>query len=186
MRCPYCDAENVEDAESCRECGQILTETRPRRNESPTGGSKARTPEQVATAHDEWDPAKRFDGTRPASAFVPPARYPTHMTWIISILVAGIPATAIHLVLFYRGIDYPYGLEAAVLVILAACLPLSILALLLAGVLRLRHRAGNAASAYRYSQSIALLCWISIVAALALYVILFLRLMSSVGEFWVP
>lgn len=184
MRCPYCGTENDEGAQSCRNCAEELTDARSQWKGAETESVES-SPEEVAAASDQWDPAKRFSGQRPASAFVPPARYPTHFTWILTIILTGIPATAIHAVLFFRGIQYENNLEIGVAVILACCLPLSLLALLLSWVLLAVHRAGRETSAYRLSRVIALFCWASSAATFALYVLLFMRLMSSVGEFWV-
>jgi hypothetical protein len=183
MRCPFCDTENEEGAEFCRKCGEELPQARAKW-EGPQNESQRVTPAQVASASDEWDPAKLYSKPRPASAFVPPARYPTHVSWIITILVLGIPATAIHAILFYRGVRYPHNLEIAVGVILALSVPLSLVASLFAGMVNLKHRSGDDVRAYRYSWLTGLFCWISLVASLALYVILFLRLIYSVGEFW--
>jgi hypothetical protein len=117
---------------------------------------------------------------------VPPTRYPTHLSWIITIIFLGIPATAIHAILLVRGMHYPNNLEVALLVVMVCCVPLSLVALLFSGMIGAKHRSGDDARAYRYSRTTGLLCWISLLAALALYVILFLRLMYNIGEFWTP
>ncbi len=181
MRCPYCGTENGEGAESCRNCGEELSQARARWG-GPGSEPTANTPQQISAAHDEWDPAKRFAGARPTSAFVPPARYPTHLSWIITIICLGIPATALNIALFSRGAEYPNNLGVAVVVIMLCCLPLSVVSLILTRLMKSSQRAGNDAGTYRYSRTIGLLCWISLLAALALYVIFFLQLMSNVSE----
>ncbi len=185
MRCPYCGTQNEDEAEFCRKCGEELSNARAQWR-GPEATPAKTTPAQVSAAHDEWDPARRYAEPRSASAFVPPTRYPTHLSWIITIIFLGIPATAIHAILFLRGAYYPNNLEMAVFVILVCCLPLSFVALLISGLIGARHRSGDDARAYRYSRTTGLLCWISLLAALALYVILFLRLMYNIGEFWTP
>lgn len=184
MRCPYCGTENDESTDRCRRCGEELSPTRAQWK-GPAAEPQTRSPQQISSAFNEWDPAKRFSEPRPASAFVPPARYSDHMSWIVSILCVGIPATAIHAVLFLRHVEYPHNLGVAVWVVLLCCVPLSFVSLILAGLVRASHRLGKDPIAYRLSRTIGLLCWISVIAALALYVILFFRLISNVGDFWV-
>ena len=159
--------ENDDKAEFCRKCGEgaiatpaltgVVLRRRPPRARPP----------QVSAAYDEWDPARRYAEPRPISAFVPPARYPTHLSWIITIIFLGIPATAIHAVLFYRGVYYPYNLGMAVVVVMLCCLPLSLVACSSSGLVRAKHRSGDDARAYRYSRTTGLLCWISLLAALS-------------------
>lgn len=185
MRCPYCGTQNDEGAESCRQCGEELTVARSQWR-GPEAAPPKSTPSQVSAAHEEWDPARRYAEPRSTSAFVPPTRYPTHLSWIITIIFLGIPATAIHAILLVRGMHYPNNLEVALLVVMVCCVPLSLVALLFSGMIGAKHRSGDDARAYRYSRTTGLLCWISLLAALALYVILFLRLMYNIGEFWTP
>jgi len=185
MRCPYCNAENDEASERCSRCGEELNTARSQW-QGPTTSPTRATPPQVSSAYNEWDPARRHSQPRQMSAFVPPANYPTHITWIITVIFLGIPATAIHAILFWRGVSYPNNLGIAVGVVMLLCLPLSFLALIFSWLVRVKHRARDDRGAYRFSRTTGLLCWISLVSALALYVILFMRLMQSVGEFWTP
>ena len=185
MRCPYCNAENEEAAERCGRCGEELNTLRSQWR-GPDATQTKTTPEQISAAHAEWDPVRRHSQPRSMSTFVPPTNYPTHASWIVTIIFLGIPATAIHAILFWNGVSYPHSLGVAVGVIILLCLPLSVVALFTSWLVRSKQRAGDDRAAYRFSRTTGLLCWISLVATLALYVILFMRLMYSVGEFWKP
>ena len=186
MRCPYCNAENDEAVEYCQRCGEQLNTLRTHWSGPATTPVKTGPTPQTSSGYDEWDPARRHSQPQQMSAFVPPANYPTHITWIITVIFLGIPATAIHAILFWRGVSYPHNLGVAVGIIILLCLPLSLLALFFSWLVRVKQRAYDGRSAYRFSRTTGLLCWIALVAALALYVILFMRLMQSVGEFWTP
>jgi hypothetical protein len=183
MRCPYCNKENEEAAEYCVSCGKELPQHRSQWR-GPEVDSTPTRPSDVAAASAQWDPARRPDKPQAMSAFVPPANYTPHLSWILTVLIVGTPATIIHAILFYRGVLYTESMGLIVAILTICCLPIGILALLFTSRVRAQHTLGKDARAYRYSRFAGLCAWISMLIALALYVVLFLRLMYNIGQFW--
>jgi len=99
MRCPYCSAENEEGAELCRKCGEELSGARDKWQ-----GAKGKTDEgassDVTSAHQEWDPAKRYSEPRAMSGFVPPPRHPDYLVWVITVFILCSPPTALIALIF--------------------------------------------------------------------------------------
>jgi hypothetical protein len=181
VRCPYCGTQNDEAAEVCRKCSQELPAERgPWRG--PTASSRSAAASNVQSAHDEWDPARRFSEPRSMSKFVAPARYPEHLGWAITIIVLGLPATVIHAILFWNQVQYPRHLGWGVAFLMLCCVPLSVIALFFSRTVRRKHAVGDDGRAFRYSRLAMLSCWIALIAGLALYVIIFMRLLQGVGE----
>ena len=141
-------------------------------------------PADVAAASAEWDPARRYDKPRAMSAFVPPPNYTPHLSWMLTVLLLGTPATVVHAILFYRGVLYTESLGMVVAILTVCCLPIGFLALIFTARVRAKHARGDHSRAYRYSRLAGFCSWTSLIIALALYVVLFLRLMYSVGQFW--
>lgn len=182
MRCPSCGETNDEAIEVCRSCGREL----PRGHEpwQGPGTQRSATPDEVQAASQAWDPARRHSDPHSTSRFVAPARYPDHLGWVMTIIVLGLPATALHALLFWQQVTYPHHLGWGVALLLLCCVPLSIISIFFSLAVRRKHALGDDAGAFRYSQLAMLFCWIALIAGLALYVTIFMRLMHGVGTFW--
>jgi hypothetical protein len=174
MRCPYCDTPNNEGADVCRHCGQELPAgPGPWRGPDETVGPSAAN--NVKSAHDEWDPARRFSGPRTMSKFVAPARYPNHLGWAITSLVLCflIPIAITYILWGWLIAGIVLGLS-----------PVAIVALLCSLQVKRKHAIGDDERAFRFSQLAKLWCWISILLGFAIYVGVFMRLMYGIGHFW--
>ena len=103
MRCPRCDTPNDQGAEWCKGCGLEFSEKEGReRAWEPAAAEKPKVsapPKDMQAAYDEWDPARRYSNPKSVSAFVPPARYPDHLSWAISLFIL-CPPTAVIAILF--------------------------------------------------------------------------------------
>jgi hypothetical protein len=117
------------------------------------------------------------------SQFVPPARFPDHMSWAISILVLCIPATAIVAYLLSIGTQFPFGLGWIAAAFAMCCVPVGIAALLCSLQVRRKHARGEDRRAFRYSRLTEVGCWISFIMGFALYVTVAMVFLYGVNRY---
>jgi hypothetical protein len=117
------------------------------------------------------------------SQFVPPARFPNHMSWAISILILCIPATAIVAYLMSAGAQFPFGLGWVTTALVIGCMPVGIAALLCSLQVRRKHARGDDHRAFRYSRLTEIGCWISFIMGFALYVTIALVFLYGVNRY---
>lgn len=182
MRCPYCETSNDEAAELCRQCGRELPQDK-KPWLGPSNSSEVSAPKDVLLANQEWDPARRSSESRPMSRFVPPARFPDHMGWAITILILCLPPTGVVAYLLSVQAQFPHrwGWVASALVL--CCMPVGILALLCSLQVRRKHALGDDSRAFRYSRLAEVACWVSFVMGVALYVTVFVVILYGVNRY---